>query len=168
MTDGEESSDPLRLIAKICIILGIASLVRFGPELVIVSVNSTSGSYYAVLAQDIVIALLWLKSGLALRKRSFRAIGFAAVCGAAILAHGAVWAYIFGKEILKQWTWISRDYSAMAFMGSRMLLYAIEFGFWPFALLRFIKLTEEGSPTLKGSVIRAIVGAFLIAGALQT
>jgi hypothetical protein len=102
--DGEEAAaprDPLHVLAKACIILGIVALVRFVPEAFIILPRRPDEKYFAVAAMDLLMAVSWLTSGLALRKRSFGALGFATVVGGLLLAHGATSGIFFGRMILK-------------------------------------------------------------------
>jgi hypothetical protein len=49
----------------------------------------------------------------------------------------------------------------VAFMGSRFLIYAVEVGFWPYAMIRFRQLSRAAD--WRGSGVATFVGAFLIA-----
>src|SRR6185436_4678872 len=119
--------DRLRWIAKASIILGLASLLRFLPEMISVLPKNPSGRYFAMVALDLVVGAIWLKCGLALRKHGRGAIGFAAIGGAILLAHAVTSGIVIGREILRD---LSRPHHAdyflfLAVAGSRFLIYGI-------------------------------------------
>src|SRR6185503_4419843 len=167
MTSDEAAPrDPLRGLAKANIILGIASLIRFGPELVLILQQRPDGEYLALLAMDLVIAGLWLKSGLSLRKHSEEAIRFVSIAGAVIFAHGGASGYFFGRELLRFSGNILREPQILAFIGSRFLIYAIEFAYWPFALIRLSNLASAKGRRPEVVIIAA--WSFVIAAVAQS
>jgi len=172
MTDGEAIPTPSRLpwIAKANVILGIASLVRFGPELLSVLHRDPKLAYYALVALDLLIAGLWLKCGLALKKHGRGALGFATLGGAVIFSHSIMSAIFVGHELVPVLSRMSSSDSAYFFMlsiaGSRFLIYAIEFLFWPYALMVLLRVAGESEedPGARRSVRRAMIAAFLLGG----
>jgi len=167
----EADSDPgthrLRLIARTNIILGIASLVRFVPELIMLLPKE--GDYFVLAALDVAIALIWLKCGFALRRHALNALGFVAVGGTVIFAHSLTSSCFFGWLLQKNGFPYRADpdfFIVLAFLGSRFLLYGIEFLYWAWALFVLLLLAED--PTWRRSIRLAIVIAFFIAAAIQS
>lgn len=162
----------LRWIAKVNVTLGIISLVRFAPELVTIVPKDPKGEYYFLVVLDLLIAGLWLKSGLALRKHGRGALGFAALVGALIFAHSITSAIFFAREISRiglPRRDTSEFFIILAFLGSRSLIYVAEFLFCPYALYQLVKLADEpdAASNPRRSVVLAIIVTFPVAVGLH-
>jgi len=124
-------------------------------------------SYIALLALDLSIAGAWLKSGLAIRKHLRGALGFAVIVGAVILAHSAASGYFVGVRMVKDLDRFRDSPNFLIFLSvtiSRLLIYAAEFLYWPFALTVLAK--QAGVE--RRSVMPAMIAALLIGGLGQT
>ena len=172
MTDGEAVPAPSRLvwIAKANIILGIVSMIRCAPELLSVIPKGPKIAYYALAALDLLIAGIWLKCGLALKKNGRRALGFTTIAGAVIFSHSITSAIFVGQELLRGFSHRSSPDSTYFIMlsitGSRFLIYAIEFLFWPYALMVLLRVAGESEedPGARRSVRLAMIAALLLGG----
>ena len=174
MMPEEPSPSPSRLqwIAKANIIFGIASLIRFAPELVTIVPKEPRGVYYLLVIFDLAVGGIWLHSGVALRKHGRRALGYASFVGAVIFAHAITSGIYFAREISR--IGVPRRNSAdflliLAFLCSRYLIYVVEFLFWPYAFYHLLKLADEpaAESNPRRSVLLAIILTFLVATPLH-
>ena len=126
-----------------------------------------------LLAILLLIAGLWLRCGFTLRRQDPNALTFASIAGAIIWAHSISSGYFIGVKLVQGWIemrQMSDILAFSAFAGSRLLIYSIEFLFWPYALFVTTNLAanpESGSVPAR-SLGLPTVGAFIIALLLQS
>ena len=170
------SRQRLEWIAKANIVLGVVSIVRLIIEIQFFWSTRNLSRHAEFAAFDLAVGSLWVASGLCLLSRHTSGLAVAAIAAGMAAARSLISVMLLGPGIA-QGLWQHRNDPAIlagiAFVGSRLLHYAIELVYWPFVLFLVLKASERqprspGDPELRTGIAFAISGciAAMIEGSL--